>query len=78
MFFKIKDKLRPILCFLLVIVLSLPGDLNAGPFTLCWWKFRARVKKLFTGKPEIRVRWNVRHQNYEKKMFNPLYQRKEY
>ena len=47
-----------------------------GPFTLSWWKFRARVKKLFTGKSEIKVRWNVRHQNYEKKTFNPLYKRK--
>ena len=48
-----------------------------GPFTLVWWKFRARIKKLFTGRSEIKVRWNVRHKNFEKKTFDPLYKRKD-
>ncbi len=77
MFLKTKDHLRPILSLMLIIGLAFPSQLNAGPFTLCWWKFRARVKKLFTGKSEIKVRWNVRHQNYERKTFNPLYKRKD-
>tara|TARA_B100000530_G_scaffold235497_1_gene152867 strand:+ start:445 stop:678 length:234 start_codon:yes stop_codon:yes gene_type:complete len=74
---KIKLSLRPILYLSLIISMTLPGELDAGPFTLPWWKFRARVKKLFTGSSEIRVRWNVRHRNYKKKVFNPLYERKD-
>ena len=48
-------------------------DDGPDPFLMYWWRFRARIKKLFTGNSEIKVRWLGHHLNYERKPFNPLF-----